>query len=207
MNRVHIRRAMQGLCAADSDVAREHAWIGAPAPRNSPQGFATLLQTIVSQQVSTAAARTIYARVEALLGEALPERLLAVGNDALRGAGMSGRKAEYALGLAAAIVDGSFPIDALGKLSREQAVEEITRLRGFGQWSAEIYCMFSLRHQDVFPADDLALLTALQAMKQLASRPKPREARELTAHWAPFRSTGALFLWHWYHDYRSSASG
>ncbi|NND39529.1 MAG: DNA-3-methyladenine glycosylase 2 family protein [Pseudomonadales bacterium] len=198
---------MQGLCECDEDIAKAHARIGAPAPRNRPQGFATLLQTIVSQQVSTAAAKTIFGRVEQALGELQPQQALRVGVQGLRDAGMSQRKAEYALGLAEAIIDGSFPVDSLQKLSLQDAVEQIARLRGFGQWSAEIYCMFSLRHQDVFPADDLALLTALQAMKKLHARPRAKEARALTEHWAPFRSTGALFLWHWYHDYRSGGDG
>ncbi|MGB5325483.1 MAG: hypothetical protein WBN40_08680 [Pseudomonadales bacterium] len=204
MNKAHIERAMRRLSDIDADVARAYARIGAPRARQRPQGFATFMQTIVSQQVSTAAANTIYRRVEEALEGVTAEAVLQAGSATLRSAGMSERKSEYALGLAESILDGTFPIDSLKQLSLEDAIAEITSLRGFGRWSAEIYCMFSLRHQDVFPADDLALLNALTGLKKLQQRPTPKQARELTAHWSPFRSTGSLFLWHWYHDSRSS---
>lgn len=204
MNGAHIKRAMRELCALDADIARAFRKIGPPRARLRPQGFETFLQTIVSQQVSTAAASSIYARVEQALDYDISAvSLLACGEKCLRAAGMSQRKCEYATGLARAIVDGDFRIEGLAEMELQDAIDTITRLRGFGRWSAEIYCMFSLRHRDVFPADDLALLNALVGLKHLKSRPSATKARELTAHWAPFRSSGALFLWHFYHHQRA----
>jgi DNA-3-methyladenine glycosylase II len=78
------------------------------------------------------------------------------------------------------------------------AIQAITALRGFGRWSAEIYLMFSLKRADIFPADDLALRVALGRLKGLEQRPTPGQARALVEHWAPWRSVGALFLWHYY---------
>jgi len=111
---------------------------------------------------------------------------------------MSFRKIEYAKGLAEAQLAGTFDAEGLDQLSDEKVIESITALRGFGRWSAEIYLMFSLGRQDVFPADDLAIQVALGRLKGLEKKPTPKQARDLIEHWAPWRSVGSLFLWHYY---------
>jgi DNA-3-methyladenine glycosylase II len=117
---------------------------------------------------------------------------------ALREAGMSFRKIEYAKGLAEAIDSGKFDVEGLVSLEDSEAIAAITSLRGFGPWSAEIYLMFSLNRQDIFPADDLALLVALGRLKGLPAKPTPKVAREMVKHWSPWRSVGSLFLWRYY---------
>ncbi|MES9856248.1 MAG: hypothetical protein ABW166_06565 [Sedimenticola sp.] len=112
--------------------------------------------------------------------------------------GLSYRKIEYTKSLAEAVHAGRFNIDGLELMTDEEAIAEITTLRGFGRWSAEIYLMFSLNRQDVFPADDLALQVALGRLKKLPGKPTPKQARDLIAHWTPWRSVGSLFLWHYY---------
>ncbi len=186
------------MAAADSDVAAAVATVGLPRPRLRPAGFATLFNTIASQQISTEAARAILRRVGALLPEISAEALLRTDVEALRQAGLSYRKIEYAKGVAAAIVNGHFDVAGLDKLSDDDAIAAITALRGFGRWSAEIYLMFSLRRRDVFPADDLALRVALGRLKGLDEKPGAKDARELVKHWSPWRSVGSLFLWHFY---------
>ena len=198
MNRATLGRAMKKLAAMDEDVARALEAVGLPEPRTRPAGFSTLLATIVGQQISAEAARTILGRVEALLADPSPEALLRLRNPSLRKAGMSMRKVEYAKGLAKAIVSGEFDVDGLADLDDEEAIEAITALRGFGRWSAEIYLMFSLGRRDIFPSGDLALRVAAGRLKGMEERPTPRQADELVAHWSPYRSAGALFLWHYY---------
>ncbi len=198
MNRTGLRRAMKKLALADEDVARALESVGPPEPRVRPAGFPTLLSTIVGQQISTEAARTILGRVEALLADSSPEALLRLRNATLRKAGMSMRKVEYAKGLAKAIVNGEFDVDGLADLDDEDAIEAITALRGFGRWSAEIYLMFSLGRKDIFPSGDLALRVALGRLKGMEERPTAGQADELVAHWSPYRSAGALFLWRYY---------
>ena len=198
MNRAALRRAMKKLAEADKDVARALEEVGMPEPRVRPAGFHTLLSTIVGQQISAEAARTILGRVDELLPEASPEALLALSDKALRGAGMSGRKVEYAKGVAEAIKRGEFDVDGLAELEDEAAIEAISSLRGFGRWSAEIYLMFSLGRRDIFPSGDLALRVAVGRLKGLEDRPTPTQARDLVAHWAPYRSAGSLFLWRYY---------
>jgi DNA-3-methyladenine glycosylase II len=198
MNKLVIATAMASLAAADSDVARGLQQVGLPAPRVRPQGFEALLNIIVSQQISTEAASAVMGRVKNLLSGSEAQSLLSVSDLALREAGMSFRKIEYAKGLADAIVSGSFDVQGLESLDDSEAITAICSLRGFGHWSAEIYLMFSLNRQDIFPADDLALLVALGRLKGLATKPTPKVAREMVVHWAPWRSVGSLFLWRYY---------
>jgi len=200
MNKAHIKKALQGIAGIDEDVAKALKIVSYPEPRLRPAGFETFLNTIVSQQISTKAAATIWGRVSRLMPTIKAKALLALSDEALRGAGLSQRKMEYAQGLAQAIVNGDFKPDALSAMNEQDAIAAITQLRGFGRWSAEIYLMFSLRRQDIFPADDLILLTSLQNLKNLAERPTPKQARSIVQKWSPWRSTGSLFLWHYHHQ-------
>ncbi|MBE0400312.1 DNA-3-methyladenine glycosylase 2 family protein [Halomonas sp. FME1] len=193
-----IEHAMAALAEADPDIARAYPLVGAPSPRQRGQGFATFFSTIVSQQLSTDAARAIMGRVNTLLPELHAKAVMEVDSQALRDAGLSWRKIEYAKGLAEAELAGTFSADGLEKLSDDDAIAAITELRGFGRWSAEIYLMFSLNRPDIFPADDLALRVALGRLKGMDDKPTPKQARQMIEHWAPWRSVGSLFLWHYY---------
>ncbi len=198
MNETKILEGLNALSEVDADVEAGVALIGAPPPRIRPAGFETFLNIIVSQQLSTESARAIMGRLQALLPEMNANALLAQEPQSLRDAGLSFRKIEYAQGLAEAVKEGRFDIDGLVHMTDEKAVESITALRGFGRWSAEIYLMFSLQRQDIFPADDLAIQVALGRLKGLEKKPTPKQARNLIEHWAPWRSVGSLFLWHYY---------
>ena len=124
--------------------------------------------------------------------------LLQVDPEALRSAGMSYRKIEYARGLAEAIVERRLDLQGMREQIDDEVISTITALRGFGLWSAEIYLMFSLRRRDVFPAGDLALRSSLGILKDMEDKLTPTQARQLVAHWSPWRSVGSLFLWHYY---------
>lgn len=200
MNEELIAANMSYLAGVDVDVANALAAFGPPKPRLRPKGFETFLSIIVSQQISTNVASVIMGRVADLLPEVSAEALIATNDTALREAGLSYRKIEYAKSLAGAIQSESFDINGLEAMSDEMAIKAITALRGFGFWSAKIYLMFSLQREDIFPADDLALLVALGRLKNLDCKPTPKHARDLIAHWAPYRSVGSLFLWHYYHE-------
>lgn len=199
LDQQQIDTALQQLALQDDDVARGLPLVGTPPPRMRMAGFPTLLSIVISQQLATTAAAAIRERVEALLGDVTPARFLEVDDQALRDVGLSWRKIEYGNGLAQAIVEESLDLHQLPTLSDAEAIKAITALRGFGRWSAEIYLMFSLNRPDIFPADDLALLIALQRLKGLEEKPTPKQARQLTECWAPWRSAGSLFLWHYYH--------
>lgn len=193
-----IHQGMQALAKADPDVAKAASWVGTPPAREREKGFEAFFATIVSQQISTAAASAILQRLRDQLPELNAEAVMAIDAQRLRDAGLSWRKVDYAKGLAAATLGGDFDAQALESMDDANAIQAITALRGFGRWSAEIYLMFSLKRADIFPADDLALRVALGQLKGLEQRPTPGQARALVEHWAPWRSVGALFLWHYY---------
>ena len=198
MNQAKIKRHLNALAKLDPDLQRGLALVSYPAPRIRVQGFETFLSTIVSQQISTEAAAAVMRRVRALLPAMEAQDVLDLPAGALRAAGLSARKVEYAEGLSRAIIDKNFDISSLAGMDDQTAVEAITSLRGFGVWSAEIYLMFSLQRSDIFPAGDLAIRIALQKLKGMECRLDEKQAREVVESWAPYRSAGSLFLWHYY---------
>lgn len=198
MDQEQVINDIDSIARVDADVEGALDAIGYPKPRIRAPGFETFFSTIVSQQISTEAAATIMRRVSKLLPRLDAVSLLKLPEGVLREAGLSMRKVEYAQGLAQAILDGNFVPGDLAAMENDEVIEAITALRGFGIWSAEIYLMFSLQRNDIFPADDLALQVAMQRLKGLAQRPTPKEARRLIEHWSPWRSAGSLFLWHYY---------
>ena len=193
-----IRSDIEALAARDPDIARAYAEIGCPERRNRPAGFATLLRIIVSQQLSVAAVAAIIARLENLCSPLAPEPFLALSEQALRDCGLSLRKVEYGRSLAEKISTGHLDLVSLSTLDDEQAIAQLTALRGIGRWTAEIYLLFSLERTDIWPEDDLALQISLQRLKQLPTQPNRRTMRAYGEAWRPWRSAGARFLWHYY---------
>ena len=198
MNQQKIKRHLDKLALIDADLERGLELVRYPKSRIREQGFATLLSTVVGQQISTQAAAAVMHRVRALLPKMEASEVLRLPPGALREAGLSMRKVEYVEGLAQAIVEGSFDPSQLEAMDNPMAIKTITSLRGFGPWSAEIYLMFSLQRSDIFPAGDLALRIALQKLKGIDTALDEAQAREMVAAWSPYRSAGSLFLWHYY---------
>ncbi|MEE8296101.1 MAG: DNA-3-methyladenine glycosylase 2 family protein, partial [Sphingomonadales bacterium] len=143
------------------------------------------------------AAATIYGRVEAAMGEVIPENFLNKSDIELRGFGLSRQKIDYGQCLSRAVLDGFKPKD-LVKKSDEEVLEIITGLRGFGRWSAEMFLMFSLGRLDIWPADDLAIQEGVKRLKGLKERPKPKEMDAIGEIWRPHRGSVAIFIWHYY---------
>jgi DNA-3-methyladenine glycosylase II len=194
-----LARGLDALCAADPDVAAARARIGDPALRTRDPGFITLLDVILGQQLSTASAGAIRARIHALVQPLTPENYLATPVAALMKAGLSRQKLAYSRDLAAAALDGRVDFDRLHAHADEDAIEHLVSIKGIGRWTAEIYLLFSLGRCDVWPAEDLALQVALQHLKGLDERPRGKVMRALGDPWRPWRGVGAYFLWHVYH--------
>lgn len=159
--------------------------------------FVLLLRAIVSQQLSTKAAATIFGRLRALFpGDApTPRRLLSFDDATLRGVGLSTNKARFVRDLASRVRDGRLDLAALPGLDDAAALQALTAVLGIGKWTAEIFLMFQLHRPDVFPADDLGLLTALQRVYGLRTRPTAKRASRLAEPWRPHRSVAAWYLW------------
>ncbi len=187
--------------AATSDlrIASLITQCGYPKPRARPNSFATLMQIVVSQQLSTKAAAAIWARVRQIFnGDVNYQKVLSTQDQVLRDCGLSWRKVEYSKVLALQIAKEEIDLSELSKQSTEDVVAALIKIKGFGRWSAEIYAMFALDHPDVFPAADLALQVAAGKICCLEDRPSEKQTREIAQQWSPHRSGMALFLWHYY---------
>ncbi|MEA2780298.1 MAG: DNA-3-methyladenine glycosylase [Rhodospirillaceae bacterium] len=193
-----LAAALAALARQDSDLARAIAEVGAPPPRARPAGFASLLDIVLAQQVSTASFRAIAARLTARIGLVTPASILALGEAELRAIGFSRQKAIYARGLAEAAGEGRLDLETIATLPDEAAIAELVRMKGIGRWSAEIYLMFCCGRPDVLPAGDLALREAAGLVKGSAQRPDEAELRRMGEAWQPWRSVAARLLWHYY---------
>ena len=173
---------------------------GVPDPRTSNPGAETLLRTIVGQQVSVAAARSMWAKLEAGFGSPPDlQRLLAASDEDLRAAGMSRQKAGYIRSLAELVLSGELDLAAL-PADDEEAIALLTRIKGIGRWSAEIYLLFAEGRPDVFPAGDLAVLIELGKLFGLPEKPTEKQLRELAEPWRPYRGAAAVLAWHSYNS-------
>ena len=168
--------------------------------RRRAGGFPGLLQAIVGQQISNQAAAAIWRRLHATAGALEPQGLLALPDETLRLAGLSRPKIAHARALAEAFAGGRLSEAGLAGMPDAEAVAAIASVRGMGTWSAEIYLLFALERNDVFPAGDLALAGAAADLKGLAARPGPAALRLLAEPWQPWRALAARLLWHhWRH--------
>jgi DNA-3-methyladenine glycosylase II len=164
--------------------------------------YGTLLRSVVGQQVSVKAAAAIYGRVVDLFDGATPppERILEVDPQALRDAGLSWRKVEYVRDLATHVVSGDLELDRLGDLSDEAVIAEITAVRGFGLWSAQVFCMFFLERPDVLPTGDLGIRRAVELEFGLDEIPPPKEVERIGERWSPHRTLASIYLWESLHN-------
>lgn len=195
------------IIETDADVAEGAAWLAAQDPRlataleatgplplrRRPDGFAQLLSAIVSQQVSTASARALWARLEAAqVVDAQTVRRHS--QEELRALGLSRQKARYAHALAEAQID----FTALRAAPDKEVIDRLTAVTGIGVWTAEIYAMFSLGRADVFAPGDLALQEAARILYHLPDRPTDRALRQMAKAWSPWRSVAARLLFAYY---------
>lgn len=181
------------LAARDARFAQALAETGDLPLRRKPEGFAQLLSAIVSQQVSTASASAIWARVEEA-GLTTPDAVAAATEDDLRAVGLSRPKMRYARALAEAGID----YDALAHMPDDEVIATLVAVPGIGHWTAEIYAMFSLGRADVFAHGDLALQEAARILLDLSVRPREKAMREIAQDWSPWRGVAARLLWAYY---------
>ena len=161
-------------------------------------GFAGLIYIILEQQVSLASARAAYDRLQKAITTLTPKRFLELDDAALKAIGFSRQKTAYGRNLAGATVDGHLDLDGLDMQDDMTARSALTRIKGIGPWTANIYLLTALRRPDIWPKEDLALAVAAQEIKRLPARPSPRELDVLGADWKPWRSVAARLLWHYY---------
>ena len=193
-----IREGLDHVAALEPLMGVAIERVGYPEPRLRPTGYVTLLRTIVGQQVSVAAAASVWNKLAALLGDDIPpEALLSADFDSLRACGFSRQKQGYARSLCELVVSGELDLHTLPE-DDEEAIAELVRIKGIGRWSAEIYLLFAEGRPDIWPAGDLAVQAGLAKLLGMDERPDEKATRALAEAWRPHRGAAAIFTWHCY---------
>jgi DNA-3-methyladenine glycosylase II len=193
-----LKVSLDALAEIEPVFAEAVARAGYPEPRMREPGYETLLRTIVGQQVSVAAANSMWTKLEAALGNTSdPQKMLDTSDEQLRAAGLSRQKSGYARSLAGLVVSGELNLEHLPE-DDEEAIAALTKIKGIGRWSAEVYLLFAEGRPDIWPAGDLAVMREVGVLLGLPERPDEKQTRELAEKWRPHRGAAAIFAWHHY---------
>ncbi|GGB24620.1 DNA-3-methyladenine glycosidase [Sphingomonas metalli] len=198
MSAEQLRAGLDALAANEPAIAAAIARVGYPDPRIRERGYATLLRTIVGQQVSVHAANAVWRKLETLVGDpADPHVIAAASDETLRAAGFSRQKTGYARSLAEEVTSGRLDLDRLPE-DDEEAIAQLMRVKGIGRWSAEVYLLFAEGRPDIWPAGDLAVQLEIGRILGHDTRPSEKLTRALAEAWRPHRGALAIFTWHHY---------
>lgn len=190
-------KAQRHLARRDPMLKRLIAAVGPCTLRYEPNRFAALARSIISQQISTKAALAIRTRLEATLSKhgITPAGILALADEALRGAGLSASKMKSLRDLAHHVHGGIVRLEAIHEMEDEDVIASLVPIRGIGRWTAQMFLIFSLGRADVLPVDDLGLRAGVQDQYGLAELPDKATLTELAEPWRPYRSIATWYLW------------
>ena len=191
------RHVVRHFRSCDPVLAKVIEQVGPVTLKPQRDRFKLLVRSIISQQISTAAARTIRQRLEAHLGPrgVTPERLRTLSIDELRPLGFSRQKASYLLDLAEKCQAGVVQLHRLGRLDDETIIDQLTEVKGIGRWSAQMFLIFSLGRLDVFPHDDLGVRMAIRDLYGFRALPGKAECLPIGERWRPYASLGSWYCW------------
>lgn len=198
LSKTSLTRATKLLSAEYHEFGHVYDLYGTPPLWDRPTGFATLLQIILEQQVSLASAKACFDKLAARVGDVSPENLLNLDDAEMKTLGFSRQKTSYARHLSEALLERRIDLDGLHKLSDADAKAELTKLKGVGEWTSDIYLLMAMLRPDVMPKGDIALHSAYQKLTGLEKRPHSDEFIAIAEKWKPFRSVAARILWHFY---------
>ena len=192
-----VRKGLRVLCKNDpilGDVVRS---VGPFTLKPDPGGYEILVRSILSQQISVAAARTIRGRLQALLpaGKLTAKNIDALSDDQLQSVGVSRQKQTYLRHLTSCTLDGTINFRRIAKESDDDAVAELIQVKGIGRWTAQMFLMFSLGRIDVFAPDDLGLRNAIERLYELPEKPSRSELEQHAEKWRPYRTIASWYLW------------
>lgn len=191
-------QAAEQLAARDETLAWVLATYGTPPMWRRPTGFPTLVHIILEQQVSLKSAKAMLLRLQSAITPFTPERFVHLGESYLRGLGVTRQKSAYLIHLSESIVSGEFSFRRLARLDDREAQIYLTRMRGIGSWSADVYLLMAMRRVDIWPAGDLALAVAAKELWSLQLKPTPDELEQIAERWRPYRAVAARMLWQHY---------
>jgi DNA-3-methyladenine glycosylase II len=197
LKQADIPKARRHLRAADPVMREIIDAVGLFTLRCDRDRFGMLVRSIISQQISTSAARSIRKRLHDLAGSngVTAKSLSSYTLDQLRSVGLSPQKASYVADLAAKVNDGTIDLRSIGRLPDAQVVDHLTQVRGIGRWTAEMFLIFSLGRPDVFPYDDLGVRRAIRNRYCLKALPDKDEALAIAAPWRPYATVASWYCW------------
>lgn len=198
VNEQNLAAACRKLAAADADLAFIFQSYGTPPLWRREPSFATLVHIILEQQVSLASALSAFNKLKEKLGAITPEAVLSLSDEELKAAYFSRQKTIYARELAKAILDGNLDLKHLETLPDAEAKDELKKIKGIGEWTADIYLLMAMLRADVMPKGDLALHVAWKRLKNLEHAPASDEFQQIAERWKPLRAVAARLLWHFY---------
>ena len=194
----NFQRGLNVLIRKDPDLAKVVEDFGPPPLWKRKPGFATLVHIILEQQVSLASARAALNKLMNAVSPLTPEKFLQQDDKALKAYGFSRQKTAYCRDLAESVISGRLELKRLNTITDNQVRRKLMTVKGIGRWTADIYLLMVLRRPDIWPVGDLALVSAIQNLKQLPARPGPEEISTLAVAWKPWRAVAARILWHYY---------
>lgn len=186
------------LAEQDSDIKSIIEQYGYPPCWSRKPNFETLIHIILEQQVSLASARAAFDRLKSYIGELTPEKILALSDEELRSCYFSRQKSAYAKNLSLAIRENKLSIDALLIMNNESIREQLTTIKGIGNWTVDVFLMMALHSSDLFPMGDIALVNSLKHIKNLPSHIDRETLIRITDSWKPYRTIASFILWHAY---------
>lgn len=198
LNEQTLIAACEELSAEHSELAKIHQTYGTPPLWQRQKGFATLIHIILEQQVSLASAKACFDKLARKIVEVTPANLLLLTDSELKTIGFSRQKTLYARHLADAVLSEQISLENLETLADEEVKFELKKLKGIGDWTADIYLLMALLRSDVMPKGDLALHEAWKSLNGLPNRPASDEFLMIAEKWKPNRAVAARLLWHYY---------
>lgn len=198
LNNKNLITACEELSSVDSDLKFIFQTYGVPPLWKREANFPTLVHIILEQQVSLASALSAFNKLQEKLGAITPEGVLKLSDEELKSCYFSRQKTSYVRDLAQSVVSGSLQLNRLKKLSDEDVKKELKKIKGIGDWTADIYLLMALLRPDVMPKGDLALHVAWKKLKDLEHAPDSEEFQQIAERWKPFRAVAARLLWHFY---------
>lgn len=198
LDETNLKNASHWLAAQDSALAHVLGKYGYPPLWSREPGFSTLVHIILEQQVSLASANAAFQKLKEKSGIITPRVFMALDEATLRGIGFSRQKTRYARMLAEAVLSRTFDFEKLPSLLDDEVRHEMKKLKGIGDWTADIYLSECLLRPDILPKGDIAMEEAFKVLKNLPERPRYEDFEASTQHWRPWRSVGTRMLWHFY---------
>lgn len=193
-----LAKAAKHLARRDKDLAGILKTYGPPPLWARRAGFETLVHIILEQQVSLASAASMLARLKRNVIPFQPARMIELGEGHLKSLGLTRQKTAYCLHLAESLTDKRLRLSQLSRMSDLEAKAALMEIKGLGSWSADVYLLMVLLRPDIFPATDLALVTAVTKLKQVPTRPTTDQLLQMAEAWRPYRSVAARMLWQYY---------